>query len=187
MSDHYSPMVLGVDPDVAAPGVALYDARRGRLAFCGAVELRAFVAWLRAGADVERYAPALARPEAYPAGEHSAGACAVVCARVEDTRHLPLYARRRAAAASPEARDRMARSVGRLDEVTRLILDELAEAGIPARSCPPVRKLDAEAFRRLTGYTGRTGQEARDAGVLCWGVAACAGALRSCATVRAEK
>jgi len=71
----------------------------------------------------------------------------------------------------------MARSIGRLDEVTRLILDELAEAGIPARSCAPVRKLDAEAFKRTTRWPRRTGQEARDAGMLCWGVAAHAGVL----------
>ncbi|MCA0270367.1 MAG: hypothetical protein LCH53_14280 [Bacteroidetes bacterium] len=81
------------------------------------------------------------------------------------------------AAGSLVARDRMARSIGRLDEVTRLILDELAEAGIPARSCAPVRKLDAEAFKRTTRWPRRTGQEARDAGMLCWGVAAHAGVL----------
>lgn len=74
--------------------------------------------------------------------------------------------------ASPAARDHLARCVGRLDEFTRLLLDELVEAGIPARSCGPVRKLDADAFARLTGYAGRTGQEARDAGALCWGVSA---------------
>jgi len=52
MSAHpYSPLVLGVDPDVEAPGVALYHARRGCLVYCGALGLRAFVAWLRAGAD----------------------------------------------------------------------------------------------------------------------------------------
>ena len=159
MSAHpYSPLVLGVDPDVEAPGVALYHARRGCLVYCGALGLRAFVAWLRAGAD----------PAALGVATPSPGA-AVACARVEDTRDRPLYARRRAAAASPEARDRMARSIGRLDEVTRLILDELAEAGIPARSCAPVRKLDAEAFKRTTHWPGRTGQEARDAGMLCWG------------------
>ncbi len=64
----------------------------------------------------------------------------------------------------------MARSIGRLDEVTRLLFDELDEAGIAARSCAPVRKLDAEVFGIVTRWTGVTNQEGRDAGMLCFGV-----------------
>lgn len=154
--------VLGVDPDVERPGVALYDATAHRLAFCGTIPLRGLVDWLRRGAD-----PAALPAAILPAEDFVP---MVVLACVEDTRSRPLYARHRAAASSAAARDRMARSVGRLDEVTRLLLDEMAEAGIPARSCDPVRKVDADAFARITGYTGRTCQEARDAGALCFGV-----------------
>ena len=159
-------LVLGIDPDVERPGVAVYDPQAHRLVFCGAVPLRRLVAWLRDGAAPAR----LPGPRGADADARTGAALALAC--VEDTRDRPLYARHRAAAASPAARDRMARSVGRLDEVTRLLLDELVDAGIPARSCSPVRKLDADAFARLTGYAGRTGQEARDAGALCFGVAA---------------
>jgi hypothetical protein len=54
------------------------------------------------------------------------------------------------------------------------IWTEFAEAeGIPLKSVSPQSKgakLDAEQFAKLTGWTGRTSNHARDAAMLVWGM-----------------
>ena len=50
--------------------------------------------------------------------------------------------------------------------------DALTDWGIPFEMVPPkagATKWDADAFRRLTGYNGRTSNHARDAALLVWG------------------
>ena len=50
--------------------------------------------------------------------------------------------------------------------------DALTDWGIPFEMVPPragATKWDADTFRRLTGYTGRTSNHARDAALLVWG------------------
>ena len=50
--------------------------------------------------------------------------------------------------------------------------DALTDWGIPFEMVPPrpgMTKWDADTFRRVTGYTGRTSNHARDAALLVWG------------------
>ena len=50
--------------------------------------------------------------------------------------------------------------------------DALTDWGIPFEMVPPkagATKWDADTFRRLTGYNGRTSNHARDAALLVWG------------------
>ena len=90
-------------------------------------------------------------------------------AYVEDARELPIYARHRSKGRGE--RDRVARSVGRVDSLTALYLDLLASYGVPARSVEPVRaaKWDAETCARLTGWHGRSNVHGRDALRLVYG------------------
>lgn len=88
---------------------------------------------------------------------------------IEDARGLPLYARHRGL--PREARDRAARSVGRIDALTDLFLDVAEALRVPVVTVEPARsgKLDAEAFRRLFGWTARTNEHGRDAARLVAG------------------
>lgn len=50
--------------------------------------------------------------------------------------------------------------------------DALTDWGIPFKMVPPragATKWNADTFRRVTGYTGRTSNHARDAALLVWG------------------
>ena len=50
--------------------------------------------------------------------------------------------------------------------------DALTDWGIPFEMVPPragATKWNADTFQRLTGYTGRTSNHARDAALLVWG------------------
>lgn len=51
--------------------------------------------------------------------------------------------------------------------------DALTDWGIPFTMVPPragATKWDADTFRRITGYIGRTSNHARDAALLVWGM-----------------
>lgn len=65
----------------------------------------------------------------------------------------------------------IARNVGE-NHATGKLLDVMASSfGIATVLVRPTKtKLNAEQFNRLTGWQGRTNQEARDAGVLIWGM-----------------
>jgi len=142
--------VLGIDPG-ASTGLAGYapsagPRQRGRLVFVTSAgplpTCRLIAAWRRAGL--------------------------VLSAVVEDSRSLPVYARH--AGKGRGERDRVARSVGRIDCLTELYLDLLRSLSVPARCVEPVReaKWDAAALRRLTGFEGPTNQHGRDAARLVW-------------------
>ena len=64
-----------------------------------------------------------------------------------------------------------ARSVGQVDAWCSLIDAICAELGIPAHGISPTAKgakVDAAAFGRITGWTGRSNQHERDAGMVAW-------------------
>ncbi len=141
-----APFVLGIDPGQTT-GLAGYDPARRALAFVTSAGPLATVRQLEAW--------------------HVAGLLLAVY--VEDATGLPLYARHRQTARGE--RDRIARSVGRVDALTDLYLDACAALGVPAVPVEPVRskKWDAEALRRVTGYAGRSNVHGRDAARICWG------------------
>lgn len=75
---------------------------------------------------------------------------------------------------------RMARSgagiregVGSVKRDCSIWADFLGDLGVPYKALKPsagMTKLDAEPFAKLTGWTARTSNHARDAAMLCWGM-----------------
>lgn len=64
-----------------------------------------------------------------------------------------------------------ARSVGQVDAWCSLITAICANLGIPAHGISPTAKgakVDAAAFGRITGWTGRCNQHERDAAMVAW-------------------
>jgi hypothetical protein len=90
-------------------------------------------------------------------------------AYVEDSRALPIYARH--GRAGRGERDRIARSVGRVDGLTDLYLDVLAALGVPTQTVEPVKaaKWSADDLARMTGWTARCNVHGRDAARLVIG------------------
>lgn len=80
------------------------------------------------------------------------------------------------AAGSAAARAKMARNVGEIDAWCVLIETLCASLGIACFGMAPSAKaggahgakIDAAAFNRLTGWTGRSNQHQRDAAMIAW-------------------
>lgn len=91
---------------------------------------------------------------------------------VEDARRLPIYASRDCVRG--RRRDRLCRSVGRIDRDVQLWVDWLRVRALPVRLAEPLRggKWDAATLARLSGWTEPTNQHARDAGRLVFGTTA---------------
>lgn len=145
-------LLAGIDPGTHT-GFALYDTARGELE---AVEALPF--WEAA----ERL-----RTEALR----------VAVVVVEDARRVGLYARHDGL--KGRRRDAAARSVGRIDRDVTLWLDlcqrlKGADGGpLPVACVEPTRsKWDAETFRRVTRWEGRTNEHGRDAARLVFGMSA---------------
>ena len=133
-------VVVGIDPG-AETGLATIDAETGAvLAVSSAGPL-----------ETIRQLEALAQ-EGVLAGAY-----------LEDSRDLPIYARH--GGKNRGQRDRVARSVGRVDGLTDLYVRLLASLGVPVQTVEPVRskKWDAETAARVTGYAGRSNVHGRDA------------------------
>lgn len=157
-------LLLGIDPGhadgTATVGLCLYDPR----ARCDLTEAEG-------GAFRLRTLPLL---EALDLIAEAAPTLAV--AVLEDARALPIYARHRGK--DRGTRDRIARSVGRVDGATSTLEAYLARLGVPyvTRSPQGRRKLDADAFRQLTRYPAaeETTQHERDAAFSVYGYTAAA-------------
>ena len=63
---------------------------------------------------------------------------------------------------------RIGLNVGRNHQVGRLIQEYLVEKDIPFKLVKPKGKLNAIAFKRITGWEGVTNSEVRDAGMLVY-------------------
>ncbi len=152
---------IGLDPGKST-GVAIWDAHRERFARLGSKPF-----W-----DAVAVLDALAQFDPTP----------VVGVVVEDSRGLPLYQRHRHL--PREARDRAARSVGQIDVQIDLLVQRCEALQLPVVLVEPSRreKPDAETFRRLTGYEGRTNPHSRDAGLLVFGRTAPDAAMTSDST-----
>lgn len=139
-------VIVGIDPG-ARSGVAAIDARTGDVVGVGSAGPLEVVSRLKALAAEGRLAGAY----------------------IEDARGLPIYARH--GGKNRGERDRVARSVGRVDGLTDLYLDLLESLGVPAQTVEPIRaaKWDREACERITGYAGRSNEHGRDALRICYG------------------
>lgn len=63
--------------------------------------------------------------------------------------------------------------VGSVKRDCSIWADFLGDIGVPYKALKPgagMTKLDDEKFARLTGWTARTSNHARDAAMLCWGM-----------------
>lgn len=70
------------------------------------------------------------------------------------------------------ARMKIARNVGQVDAVCALIVHACERIGIPAHGISPKAKgakLNAEQFKAVTGWAGRSNQHERDAAMVAWG------------------
>lgn len=86
---------------------------------------------------------------------------------VEDPSQIP-FTRRRSGHTATD--DRKARNVGAVCREANLLIAGLRRRGFRVQAIKPTsQKRDAEAFRRLTGYDGRTNAHMRDAACLVWG------------------
>jgi hypothetical protein len=137
-------LLAGIDPGTRT-GFALYDADAGTLR----------------------------RVEAMPFWEAaevlSVSAETVAAVVIEDARRIGLYAKHRSL--SGRRRDRAARSVGMIDRDVQLWLDLCRRLRLPVVTAEPTRsKWDAETFRRVTGWGGRTNEHGRDAARLVYGM-----------------
>jgi hypothetical protein len=96
---------------------------------------------------------------------HISGAKRVI---FEDSRlisHMFTTVKSRAAAL------KMARNVGEIDAWCKLIVAHCEHLGIPAHGISPKTKgakLNAEAFNKLTGWTGKSNQHERDGAMVAW-------------------
>ena len=73
--------------------------------------------------------------------------------------------------ASRDASLKMARNVGEIDAWCKLIEAECAALGIRCMGVSPTgkgAKLAAPAFKKLTGWDGKSNQHARDAAIVAW-------------------
>lgn len=71
---------------------------------------------------------------------------------------------------SKSAGERIAKNVGENHATGKLLVEMAKSFRLNVIEVRPTRaKKNAEEFRRITGYVGRTNQEVRDAGMLIWG------------------
>ena len=66
---------------------------------------------------------------------------------------------------------KVARNIGEVDAWCKLIVEHCAELGIAAHGISPKQKgakHDADSFRELTGWAGRTNQHERDAALVAF-------------------
>jgi hypothetical protein len=83
--------------------------------------------------------------------------------------HLPQSLSRMSASQAHKVGAETGRRVGRNHATGTLIAEMCESMGLPYLLVKPTRtKLNAEEFKLLTGYEGRTNQETRDAGVLAF-------------------
>jgi hypothetical protein len=68
---------------------------------------------------------------------------------------------------------KIAQNVGGVKRESQLMIDGLKHAGYEVKAVRPKKgsmtKLKAEAFKQITGYTGRTNEHTRDAAMLVFG------------------
>ncbi|MNT88071.1 hypothetical protein D3C72_2285700 [compost metagenome] len=74
-------------------------------------------------------------------------------------------------ATKPAVAGKMGRNVGEIDAWCRNITAFCAELGIPAHGISPAgkgKKLNAQQFASVTGWTGKSNEHSRDAAMVAW-------------------
>ncbi len=150
-------VLVGLDPGVET-GLAVWSSTRGSL-----VHVTSGPFW-----HVHRVLTALCEPAEEASPRWSGWRVAGVV--IEDPRQLPVYARHRGAGRGE--RDRIARSVGRIDRDVDLWAAWLTSVGYAVRLVEPTRrkKWDRDELRRITGWSASTNEHGRDAARLVVGM-----------------
>lgn len=89
---------------------------------------------------------------------------------IEDvTKNKPVFSRN----VNNRAFTKIAQNVGSVKRDTQLIINYCQRAGVECICIRPTNKsftkLSKEEFRKITGYTGKSSQHARDAAMILWG------------------
>jgi hypothetical protein len=146
---------IGIDPGVNT-GFAVYDRKQRVLARC---ETGTF--WSIYDAVVDTYRP---------------GDAVII---IECAKRIPLYGGRytEVEARDPTARqklgrDKIASNIGANIREATLLAERFKSLGYDVRLTPPLKaaKWKSEEFQRITKFTGRTSNHARDAARLCYGL-----------------
>lgn len=71
---------------------------------------------------------------------------------------------------SQAVRSKIAQNVGMNKKEADLLIEGIRKCGVPVRTIRPNKsKLNADQFKQMTGYQGRTNEHKRDAGRLVYG------------------
>lgn len=139
---HENHMIIGIDPDLEKSGVAVKSKDGLRLLNLTFVELKDLI-------EKE---------------------CAVIKKVVVEAGWLNTKSNFRNIQSRLVA-ERTAKNVGENHATGKLIVQLIKSMGIPVVEIKPYRsKLNADDFNRITGWTGRTNQEQRDAAMLIVGM-----------------
>lgn len=133
---------IGIDPGKHT-GFAVYDLRTERFA-----RLETLDFWSAFGAVMLYQPEMLSR----------------VVIELPDTKHIW-----HKDAATRSAMQRQAVNVGSVLREAELLSMGLRKAGYPVENANPRGKVDEKKFKMITGWTGRSNQHCRDAGLLCYG------------------
>lgn len=142
-----SSTLIGVDPDREKSGVALYRASTGKIEELQTLSFFDLFDYLKAKRESESDLVVVVE-----AGH-----------KIQGNWHIRASDSARKAA-------KVGSYVGGNHQVGQKIIEMCEYLNIPYQEkIPSRRKVDAETFRKITGWTGRTNQECRDAGLLVFG------------------
>lgn len=140
MSETKNTLAIGIDPG-AVTGVAVYDTEARGLLIVDSMQIHQAMALISKA--------------------HADGDLKVVI--FEDARMRSWFGK--------AGRERL-QGAGSIKRDCQIMADFLADLGCPFKNVKPAAgatKWTAEKFRKITGWTGRTNEHGRDAGVLVWG------------------
>lgn len=143
-------IVIGIDPDLTASGVAVIHS--GRILELDRIPFTGMVNWLS-------YQSALND----------------VLIKIEDPNLIkPTFPRMLPTARNKQAvSNRISQNVGQVKAVATLLIETITAAGYQVKCCRPLAgghkarcKKDAAYFNQLTGWVGRSNEDSRDAALI---------------------
>jgi hypothetical protein len=131
--------IIGIDPGTYT-GIAVYDCERKMFVLVATLSIHRAMDVVK-GFEIEKS----------------------IFVRVEDARLRNWFGK--------SGREKL-QGAGSVKRDSKIWSDFLTDEGIPFELVAPknnVTKISAEAFKKLTGYNGRTSEHGRDAAMLVWG------------------
>ncbi|WNO60871.1 hypothetical protein [Rheinheimera sp. MMS21-TC3] len=143
-------LIIGIDPDLTASGVAVI--LNGRILKLDRIPFTGMLNWL-----------------SYQSALNS------VLIKIEDPNLIkPTFPRMLPTARNKQAvSNRISQNVGQVKAVATLLIETITAAGYQVKPCRPLVgghktrcKKDAAYFNKLTGWTGRSNEDCRDAALI---------------------